>query len=166
MPPLPSRPEEIFCVTYAEESDASLAAIRARIRKPGELLAVTCRELLERPDIQARISEIRERDAPEPVTVTHRSMIEDLEDVYNRAIALSDLKAAISAKGLQAEIAGLKVHRVEVTRKRAPDEYSDEQLEEIMNRKYPRIEGTVIKSEVITEDDDSRQGILPKLPDS
>lgn len=129
---LVSDQDRAFAEEIIAHGDPLLAAMRAGIREPGTELRVIAQKMIDRPDIQAAIAELkRQNKYAQPIEITNRSIAEDMERVYDAAFTDKDWKAAISAKSAQAQMLGLLVNKIEVTRARDVGELTTEQLRRI-----------------------------------
>lgn len=130
---LVSDQDRAFCEEMVISGDPLYAAMRAGIREPGTELRVIAQRMIDRPDIQAAIAELkRQNKYAQPIEITNRSIAEDMERVYDAAFTDKDWKAAISAKSTQAQMLGLLVNKVEITRKRDVGELTTEELRAIV----------------------------------
>lgn len=130
---LVSDQDRAFCEEMILSGDPLYAAMRAGIREPGTELRIIAQRMIDRPDIQAAIAELkRQNKYAQPIEITNRSIAEDMERVYDAAFTDKDWKAAISAKSTQAQMLGLLINKVEVTRKRDVGELTTEELRAIV----------------------------------
>lgn len=151
---LVSDQDRLFCEEMILSNDPLYAAMRAGIREPGTELRVIAQKMIERPDIQAAIAELkRQNKYAQPIEITNRSIAEDMERVYDAAFRDKDWKAAISAKSTQAQMLGLLVNKVEISRKRDVGELTTEELRAIVAGKV--IEGV---SERVEDSDEGTGG--------
>lgn len=143
---LVSDQDRAFCEEMILSGDPLYAAMRAGIREPGTELRIIAQRMIDRPDIQAAIAELkRQNKYAQPIEITNRSIAEDMERVYDAAFSDKDWKAAISAKSTQAQMLGLLINKVEVTRKKSIHDMSDAELDEIIAKKYKTIDGAAVR---------------------
>lgn len=121
----------LFCEEYARTGDAMLAITKAGIRSYEYTLPVLAQQLLAREDIRAAITAIKAASTPINIEVTRDTIIEDFQQIYQKAMDDSKLADAINAKRAQATVLGVMVVKTEITHKRSTKEMSDEELEKI-----------------------------------
>lgn len=126
---LVSDQDRAFVEEMVLSGDPLYATMRAGIREAGVELRIIAQKMIDRPDIQAAIAELkRQNKYAQPIEITNRSIAEDMERVYDAAFSDKDWKAAISAKSTQAQMLGLLVSKVEITRVLDVTQMSDAQL--------------------------------------
>lgn len=124
--------EANFALFVAQGDDPVAACIRAGLQNFQYHPEVWVRKILERPEVMRAIETLRAATKrQQPIAVTRQSVVADMQDVYNKAMQISDFKEAISSKKLQAALLGLLVEKKEVTLRRGIDEMSDDELARI-----------------------------------
>ena len=116
--------------------------------------SILVKMMLARPDIQLAIDALRQSGPlMQRVDITRDSIIEDVQGIYDMAIAERDGGLALKAKELQARLKGLLVERKEITQRRKIEDMTDDQLLALVEGRLgdslgvdaKLIEGTVIE---------------------
>ena len=123
-------------VRREDEADAGpYAVIAAQLRDPRYLPQHVAEILLARDDVQALIRVIRSMQRPKEVkAVTVDTIQADMEVIYHDAKQARQFTAAISAKKLQAEIAGMLAKDINIRVTHTVDTMTDAQLEAIAKK--------------------------------
>lgn len=117
-----ARRDAVFVEEYAATGDVLVALRRAGIGHVMYPMEVIGRLMLGRDDILLAVAVARKalmRSRSVAVEVTQASLIADMQAVFEDAMTFSDRKAAIAAKKVQAEVAGLLSKQLTVTHKTA-----------------------------------------------
>jgi hypothetical protein len=128
-------PEAVFVREYVEHGDAMLATNRAGLQDSRYRLHVTAERILGRPEIQDAIRAERVLQSQQPrrrVEYTRELLMDDMQRISEAAYGEGNYPAAISAKKLQAQLAGMLEQTLNVTHRMAVNELSDEQLMKIV----------------------------------
>ncbi len=129
-------PEAMFVKEYVSHGDAMLACSRAGMQDARYRLSVMAERVLARPEIQDAIRAHRLATAGLPKVVTEYTrdlLLDDMQRIAEAAEEDGNWNSAISAKKLQAQLAGLLTQEVNVTHRMAVNELSDEQLMKIVS---------------------------------
>lgn len=112
-----------------------LAVIAADLRDPQWLPHHVAEMILSKPEIQAAISAVRAvYKPPEIKEVSAETITADAETIFEKAKNDRQYTAALAAKKLQAEIAGLLKKDININVRHSVETMTDEQLEAIARR--------------------------------
>lgn len=129
---LPTDPErdEIFVKNYVRSRDAVDACTKARIFVPGYDIRDVAVYQLAKPEIQRAISKAEATKATEaPAEISKDSIVNDLQDVYERSSLAGEFQSAITAKKTQAQLLGYLEQNITLTVKNDVSSLTDAEIE-------------------------------------
>lgn len=125
--------DAVFVQEYVRSGDAVAACVISGLRDPRYDIRVHAERTLARPEIRNAIDALQriyKADAAS-AEITLDSVVADMQDVYQKALADGQYPSAIAAKKLQAMMKGWLDQKIEITHRTRVDEMSTEQLERL-----------------------------------
>jgi hypothetical protein len=123
-----------FAAQFVKTGNATLAVQQARVVNVQYRNAIWAEKLLRRSDVQTYVAEVRAAGVEKPRSMTREIIADDLQEVFEQALAEKAFAPAVSAKKTQAEVLGLLEKNVRVTFGRDVKELSMEDLERELAR--------------------------------
>lgn len=134
--PADDEQDSVFVQEMARHGDGMTAIVRSGIRDPRYSMEVVLRKTLERPEIRAAVKALeRIEKATAPSEITRDSVVADMQHIYEKAESIGDIKGAIAAKRLQADLMGFLEQKIAVTHTMKAEEMTDAQLMRIAQQK-------------------------------
>jgi hypothetical protein len=126
---------ETFAREYVRSGNVLMAIQRAGVQNPAYRMSVWGERLLARKDVSEWVKRAQaEEDAKPPKIFTREVITEDLQEIYEQAMAEREFTPAVSAKKAQAELLGLMEKNVNVTFNTKVTEMPMEALEAELKR--------------------------------
>ncbi len=123
----------IFVEHYRRTSDAVASCQRAGLRDLKYDIRVYAERVLALPEVQESLAAVKSIDGgvTAPLDISRSSLVNDMQEVYDKALTDGQYASAIQAKRLQAHLTGHLVEEVKITHSYDVNMMSDAQLEQI-----------------------------------
>lgn len=123
----------IFVEHYRRTSDAVAACQRAGLRDIRYDIRVFAERTLARPEVQSALKGLENADGSvsAPLEITRETLVNDMQEIFDKAMTDGQYQAAIASKKLQAHLTGHLVEEVKITHAYDVNMMSDAQLEQI-----------------------------------
>jgi hypothetical protein len=123
----------IFVEHYRRTSDAVASVQRAGMRDLRFDIRVFAERTLARQEVQDALRGMGEIDpnVSAPMEITRESLINDMQEIYDKALTDGQYASAIQSKRLQAHLTGHLVEEVKITHSYDVKQMTDAQLEQI-----------------------------------
>lgn len=124
----------IFVEHYRRTSDAVASCQRAGLRDLKYDIRVYAERVLARPDVQEALKalgDVEGGNVTAPQEITRATLVNDMQDVFDKSMTDGQYQAAIAAKKLQAHLTGHLVEEVKITHSYDVNMMTDAQLEQI-----------------------------------